>query len=63
MRGRGSDVCHERTHRTLTGRTLLPRSARWSNSYQNSRGGPSLAGVFAGHSGPGLAVVLAVRTR
>jgi hypothetical protein len=28
-------------------------------SYQNSWGGPSLAGVFAVHSGPGFAVLIA----
>jgi hypothetical protein len=28
-------------------------------SYRHSRGGPSLAGVFAVHSGPGLIVLIA----
>ncbi len=32
-------------------------------SYQDSWGGPGLAGVLAVHSGPGLAVVLAAYTR
>ena len=38
----------------------MPHRLTSAASYQNSWGGPGLAGVFAGHSGPGLAVVLAL---
>ena len=38
----------------------MPHRLTSAASYQNSWGGPGLAGVFAVHSGPGPAVVLAL---